>query len=547
MFRWETILQPPICVCTDSPVGADKLPSKQHDPRNGIIVLEDDPNCSVVFQLSIADNALTIDAAISKAVQGLNKTLAPEWYYRDHIVVMLDPFNDHSTCWMTALTRDNETLSSYSMKIPGEMPAEIFSRSIKEPSSTPVTTVTETEYGWFGRIQISLPEQPSCAGLLLKACSSGPTWFSPESQPPSSLRWPETLAFALDEVPLVFGKLYPHPSSFTVTSLDFGKPCWGDNTLKIHANQPWDQTIVHVELPEDSKETFISGDPPSAVDFHLPFRGKWSPANKRIVRMHLDLRQNNRTIWKAAFPIGFDAGIITRDRFGAPPAPKPDPASSEFIDTYRRFILSRLPNLMLKTTQNGAPSDFTASDDQKKITFNLMDSDIYNQMADWITREFPDWRDALCAASILCHNPAVTVHSSSLSRLAGQLNSESILRIRGCFCDNDARVLNKLCTAIGRNLGQTFRGMRLGMRGHVALALETPDGLNVFDSMLGIFYYTKDNSRFATLEELIANRELSYRMSFDQMANGHEMFFQHSQITLQKFNEPELEFPGSGI
>lgn len=547
MFRWETILQPPVSVCTDSPVDWHELPNKKHDPANGIIVLEKDPSFETVFQLSIAEQTLTIDAAISKPTQGLNKSLAPEWYYRDHIVVMLDPFNDHSTCWTIGLTRDGKTIRSYTTRLPGEMPSDVFIRTISEPASIPETTVSETRTGWAGRIRIPLPENNCCAGLLLKTCGSGPTWFSPESQPPVCMRWPSELPYHLGEVPLGFGKLYFSPSPFTVTSLNFGTPCWGNNILNIQANAPWQKTIVRVELPEESEAEYAEEDNPKSIQFHLPFRGKWSPANKRLVRLKLEINNDRETIWKASFPIGFDAGIIVRDKFGGHPVSRPNSSSPDFIDQYRDHILSRLPNLSMKTTRDGAPSDFTAIDDQMGVAFDLMDPDIYSRMAEWITREFPEWRDALCAASILLHSPALTVHSASLCHLTGQVNCESILRIRGCFCDNDARVLNKLCTAIGKILGMEFRGMRLGIRGHVALALQTPDGLNVFDSMLGIFYYTNDNSRFATLNELTSNRELSYRMSFDQVANGHEMFYQHAQITLQEFTEPGLAFPCTGL
>ena len=67
--------------------------------------------------------------------------------------------------------------------------------------------------------------------------------------------------------------------------------------------------------------------------------------------------EEGEQLLRGTFPFGFDHGIIARERFGTngeTRAKKPDPSDPCFLDRFRTFILTGIPDYRLQTTREGA-------------------------------------------------------------------------------------------------------------------------------------------------------------------------------------------------
>ena len=511
----------------------------EHTPREGVAVLgEEGEAIRFILEASRTEGSLNLSFCVVQQTSGPTQEQAPEWHYRDHVVFMLDLEHSHARFLEVAVTRDGEVSVSRRTSVPGELPTDRFGSTSPCPEAElPEAEVHELGSGWGGTLTIgALGSEVPVIGMLVKACAGGP--------PPALVRWPRHVPPDLGEVPLTFGDLYLESEGFEVEEIDLERLTWGENTARLSTNQAWATTALKVVLPGDGETLYESTGSPDILGFQLPFRGKWSPDVENTMRLELELRdEDGRSLWRGAYPSGFDAGVIVREIYGGAPSPRPEASDPQFIERYRAFLLSRLPNLKTRTTRDGAPSDFCVVDEERKLSFDLMESGVLGQMASWVAETFPDWRDGLCAASILLHGPALTIHSRSHPAFLSRATPETVLRVRACFCDHAAHVLAALIENLGCHYGLTFRTWRYGLRGHIVPAVETPDGMNVFDAMLGAFYYVLDNTRFATLDELRAVREISYRMNFNNVANGHEMYYGFEQNTLQEFGDGVMEFP----
>jgi len=179
MLRWETVLESENCVvCVDPVSKVEELYSLSHYPEKGHLVLPGDYDITTYIQISHEEKNLVLRFAVSKKTKSLPKELAPEWYYRDHMVFMLDMDHSHSVKYLIGVTRDGETVVSQSLAIPGEFPSDGPKNkpapSTKEPE--PEIAVQETDKGWGGEIRILLHEGVPVIGLLVKSGGAGETW-----------------------------------------------------------------------------------------------------------------------------------------------------------------------------------------------------------------------------------------------------------------------------------------------------------------------------------------------------------------------------------
>jgi len=499
-------------------------------------------------------------AALAEGRAGILRPGHPEWYYRDHLVVFINPGHDHATRWMYAVDDQGAALREAAWIAPGEEPGDRPTRKLPDPPAA----------------------QGECRRLgdgrfwaMLSLARSGGLW--PEGTPlglrvkvgfheeaiPRPLVWPEQPAWA-EDLPLSFGDLFAGAPLVAVESIEFREPAWGGEPSAVvlraavapHGPRSGCMEIATI-LPEDSEqaqppvgwEASASGAVEAALPVVFPHRGKWASDVRLTARLKLTIRdRDGAVLWAGEYPFGFDCGIIVRERYGPrqPVLPeRPGASAPDLIDRQRAHILARLPSYRRRTTREGAPSDFCLEDTQGGEPLDLMAPDALDRVAALLAGRFPDWQDALAAAALWAHHPCVTRHSSAWAPVAGQAAIEAVPRLGGCFCADVARLLAGLAEKIGAALGVPLSGYTLGLRGHVVTLVETPIGRVVLDGMLGHWYPALDGSRLATLEEMRASAEIVRRLWHCPRAHGHEFYFGvHDQI-LQRWRDGALRFPAA--
>lgn len=511
--------------------------------------LEDTEGRKARITIQLHDDRLLVIAEVTSPPSGTRPSL-PEWYNRAHFVVMLDPAHDHFTCRQYAIDESGEVHGSEVLIAPGEMPGDAPAKSLPTPPAARGNFKLQGSGGFNVELDIpaadlwSTPEAP--VGLRIKVGFR-------EDIIPHPLIWPVQEE---KDMPLTFGDLYvPGGGQTKVDALVISAPAWGvETTLSLGAEvRDADSGMVRVTmlLPEDSEAVseyrWSASD--GRIDLSLPVvfphRGKWANDIALTASMRIEiLSAEQKLLWQGAYPFGFDMGVIVRERYGAREVtPRPVESDPEFVDTFRHYILSRMPDYRQRTTNDGAPSDFYLEDITGNAHLNLSKPGWLKDVAAMITSRFPDWQDALCAASAWVYHPAVTCHSSSWSRLSGQASVETIARVGGCFCGDTTCLLAALSEEIGLLLDVPLIGLSMGMRGHLTTLVSTPRGSIVIDGMIGLWYHTLDNTRLATIEEMRSNREISERMWYCPRAHGHEFFYNYEIQTIAPWRERELTWP----
>ncbi|MBM4035829.1 MAG: hypothetical protein FJ291_29160 [Planctomycetes bacterium] len=531
----------------------------------------DGRRASVAIEASDAGLQFT---ATAEGRPGLPRPPYPEWYFRDHLVVFLNPGHDHATRWLYAVDDAGAVVREAAWIAPGEEPGDHPSRALPEPPAA------EGEFRRLGdgrfwarlRWSVALPSQP--LGVKIKVGFH-------EEVVPRPLVWPQQPAW-MDDLPLSFGDLVGpqagclcHQPLVVVKSLEFREPAWGGEPslvvmrMAVAPGGPQEGLAEVVTiLPEDSEQAQPpvawragpSGIAEVALPVVFPHRAKWASDVRLTARLRLTIRDGGgQTLWAAEYPFGFDCGIIVRERYGARVSdcglkseirnpksemcPRPAPSAPDFLDRHRAYILSRLPDYRRRTTREGEPSDFFLEDARGGEHLDLMAADALDQAAAMLARRFPDWQDALAAAALWAYHPSITRHSSSWSVVASQAAVGTIPRVNGCFCGDVARLVAALAEKVGERLGLPLRGYTLGLRGHLSTLVETPLGRVVLDGMLGHAYLTLDNTRLATLDEMRANGEIVCRLWYCPRAHGHEFYLGVRNQILQPWREGPLAFP----
>ncbi len=494
---------------------------------------------------------------ISVLAEGLNPFGArpdhEEWYNRAHLAVLLNPEHDHATRWLYAVDDRGEVVREAHFACPGEELGDDAVQVLNAPADAQGEFAYLDDARFFARV--SLPDQGlwhTCglAGLSLRVGFH-------ETPMPDSLAWPNRVTWTRD-TPLVFGDLYQTDPTMCVDAMDLGKPIWGGDPSPIFLKCRFSQSGIHtgqvmvrIDLPTDGvyeQGPFDwrcdggSGD--IEVPLIFPFRAKWANGLANVARLHIDVLDDTGVhIWAGAFPFGFDTGILVREQFGGARVTRPDSNHADFLDAFRSYILSHLPNYAMETTQEGAPSDFYLVDKDGDASVDLSATNALDQVSAVISSRFPNWQDALCAVAMWVHHPCVTRHSSTWSRVSNGASIETIPRLAGCFCGDTSRLTALLAEKIGARLGVPLRALSMGLRGHLCTLVETPIGAVVIDGMLGVWFHTLDNTRLATLDEMRGNREIVERVWYAPRAHGHEFFYGVENQLIRPFKSGPLVWP----
>jgi len=484
------------------------------------------------------------------------RPLHPEWHSRAHLAVMLNPRHDHATQWLYAVDDTGKVIASSMWAVPGEEATDVMSKPLDDPPAAQGEFRQLDQDRFVARLRVPTPaiwpQSHIPAGLMIRV------GFHEECIP-EPLTWPEPVAWT-KPVPLIFGDLYRHQTLLRIERLEVPEPVWGPpaSTLNIRGSLADDAprtgtVLAEIILPgEDASDRTETPWQSDGSDFQtqatitFPHRAKWANDLLAVGRLRLTVRDpDGRPLWVGSYPFAFDGGIVVRERYGSHGAPptRPQPSSSDFVERFRAYILARLPDYRLRTTRQGAPSDFYLEDKAGKVHADLLAPDALDQIAAMLAARFDDWQDALCALAMWIHHPLIHRHSSTWSRVSGAASIDTIPRLGGSFCGDTARLGAAMAEKIGQKLRVPLRGYSMGLRGHLATLLDTPIGRVVIDGMLGIWFHTLDNTRLATLDQMRCDPSIVQRMWHSPRAHGHEFFYGVDNQIIRRWEDGQLVWP----
>lgn len=564
MFRHALALNPQVWTASARPVGA----IRGRWPRDGWLVLRHPQGPAGRFRLTRTRNFLELAGEISEPRNwdASPSTIHPEWYFHDHVSMLLDPGHDHATRRMVAVLRTGEVHTDDTWHLSGEEAGDVQRKPLALPPLAPKVRVAETAHGWRVVVRIACdrlldadgaPAKSGPIGLQLRFGVIGAIIRDAVCWPPADPCW--------NEGPFGFGDLLAPDAPFAVTGVDFGRPVWktGEVSSGIRMCGAFRKralrhgicrvSVLHTDGRRDLTTHAWQAERRQVrihVPVDYPFGSKWAPDIRKIARVEITLLDTcGNELWRAGYPFGFDAGVIVREPYGllghsAAGAHRPAPDDPAFVDKYRAWLLRTLPNWRWQTTRHDAPSDFFLHARHREDDIDLMRPTALRDLAALIHRRFPNWQDALCAASLALHHPCLTVHSTSWSKIAGGADSATVLRLGGCFCSDTARLAAEMAEDLGRLYRVPLHGYVLGLRGHLSGLVATPIGDVLVDPMLGIYYHTRDNRRLATLEELRVQAGLAERMWALPVASDGAVFYYGVRNQIQRpWAKPLLRYP----
>ena len=512
------------------------------------------------FHFEITQNDLIFHAQIAEPKEVIlqPKQSHPEWYFHDHFVLMLDPKHDHMTQYLIGINKNGTQISSIQSNLPGEEPTDILSTNIKSDHLLFQKDIQINANGWVSKLVIplkslGLDHWPAVMGVKVKF--GFPALIMHEAS-----AWP-TSKYELGDLPFDYGNLLIH-TNMVVSKIDFGTPFWQTGEISssfelegkcdaANSNLLMDVTTTNVlgksetvQYPIQwlSKGSFVAK---GKVNCH--FANKWAPDFTKSARVAIEIKDKEKVIWNSSYPFGFDAGMIVREPFGKfkrNSLSRPNKNDPNFVDNFRCWLFSKLPNWVYQTTKDKAPSDFYLKDLNGKFSLNLMDDNSLEQIADYIKSEFEDWQDGLCATSLLLQHHFLTRHSGSWAKIAGKSTVTTVLRYGGCFCGDTARISANVADLLGQRYQVKLKGFALGLRGHLTGLVETPIGEVLIDPMLGIYYHALDNSRLATLDEMREDKRIQERMWLLAYSNGHEFFIHTYNQIKRHYDMGKFVYPG---
>jgi len=549
-----TLYSPHWDACPRAPIPAGESP----EPSEGTAQLGPDPQGRSARVTVAADEQVTeFRVLATRPDYDGSQPPHPEWHRRAHLAVMLNPTHDHATQWLYAVDDTGTVTASAMWAVPGEEAADVMSKPLDDPPAAQGEFRQLDQNRFIAQLRIPTsavwPQPHIPAGLMLRV------GFHEECIP-EPLTWPEPVAWTRS-APLIFGDLYRDPPPLRVDRLDVPHPVWGPlaSTLIIRGSladdAPRTGTILtEIILPGEGAcdQTQTSwqangSDFQAQTSITFPYRAKWANDLLAMGRVKLTIRDpDQRPLWAGSYPFAFDGGIVVRERYG--PCSKtlpqrPQPTAPDFVEQFRTYVLTRLPDYTLRTTRQGAPSDFYLEDKADRAHVDLLSPDALDQVAAMLAARFDEWQDALCALAMWIHHPLIHRHSSTWSRVSGAASIGTIPRLGGSFCGDTARLGAAMAEKIGHKLRVPLRGYSMGLRGHLATLVDTPIGRVVIDGMLGLWFHALDNARLATLEEMRRDPSIVQRMWHSPRAHGHEFFYGVDTQIIRPWQDGHLVWP----
>jgi hypothetical protein len=306
-----------------------------------------------------------------------------------------------------------------------------------------------------------------------------------------------------------------------VRGIRFNYPEWKVNKLDIEGDArcaPVKTRFVGPDFEYKHEATSLNG-----VPYELDRRAKWSNNCQLDAQLHIQAGA-----WRGSFPVSFDHGLIPRDRLGGGKNLKrPAPSDPDFVRKLDDWFLGKLPALR-RVKENG----YWLVSDEYKI--DLLRDDVADRINAMLLEIFPDPADYLCGLVVLLGSPVGPLHSTAYGSSSGYIRPEDMWAFGRGFCGTNAGLFSRMAEKAAKTLGQDWKFFYAGLEGHVVAAVRWNNEYYAFDAMAGKFFFTLDNTRMATLQELQEVREISYRVDCFNRTDENEFYFGR-KVQMQEF------------
>ncbi|MFH1706524.1 MAG: hypothetical protein ABIF71_01200 [Planctomycetota bacterium] len=356
--------------------------------------------------------------------------------------------------------------------------------------------------------------------------------------------------------PQDYGDLYFEESAPRVAVIDLGRVVFDRNTLKLTLDRTAPAGLTaraRVYLPigkttaSDATAAFKRGSHTVRLPFTPDFHGRWPVHKDGYQRLMVDLQVKGRPVYSCEYILSYDVAVRVEDPYGHPGAKRPKPSDPDFLRKYNAFICGRLPWFERRSTRDGAKGDFILAAVDGSVKFDLMAPDVLDRIARYIYGRYDNDMDRLQGASSFFHQRTVTRHSGSGSAF-GDIDAAGLFRLGAALCGHRAQALTLFLKHMDCQTARRKHWTHcLGLAGHIVTLVDPSWSIRdddhgfedhlVLDPDIGQMLISLDNTRIATLTELRAHRDISYRSNFNNFRHGHEFYYATAH---QTFDEPTV-------
>ena len=423
-------------------------------------------------------------------------TSKDKWFYNSHFIFQFDFKHDHQHQYEIAVNHDGEILhTAYTLAVPSEEKDVLFKTELDIPDYN-----IEVKPGRL-EIPLNIIKSKVIGINVVAVLGDNPVYQT---------------SLCKNKAPLYFADLYLEKIP-KIHGINFNYPEWGLNHIEI--NTEAEKTLIKTNFRDNSFETTNKHHVPCKFDAIA----KWNPTLTGDPLLKISVDE-----WEATFPVSFDHGIIPRDILGKKDdAIRPATDDPDFPEKMRKYYLAMLPNFK-RVIDNGY---YLVSD---KFKIDLLSGNVIEELNTIIKDTFNNPTDALCGMSALIGSAAGVLHSSPFAKVCGEITPEDMLALGKGFCDNVSNLLGLMAEKIAPHYNLQWESYYAGLVGHVVCAIKWDNEFYILDPMVGKFFYTMDNTRLATLDEMCTIPEITYRVDCFNQVNGHE-FYVGRNIQLQRF------------
>lgn len=444
----------------------------------------------------------------------------PELYRNDHVLLCIDPLNDHHRYLGILALPDGRCQVSWNSVLYGYVPGDL---SVYGDGGAGAVHVAAAACATGWSVDITVPwrslditeyKPGHCLGLNVNRFRT----VGAEEL----MQWSPT--YGLPRDCRYFGDLYIGGCAAVLQEVRLGSPHWGENRgyARFATSKPlwvWVEPRESVK-PLQAEPVCLEAGPYGFAGFHFGY--DIDPLD--ILAGRLTLCWSDRkplqgvpaagaTLSEASFVFGWKRSVLlthSPERKGKPLRPK-DTSASKFFAMMCDYLYSRLPCLY---RQGGR---YLVGNDDVRI--DLLAADPLMPLAQMVADRIEGLDDQLAACALVLCQPEVLVSSSVMNRLVHATNPQSVLWVGGAFCDVYSMVLAALVERLGRVSGRkiptglfwlpTPEGTRHPWPNHWWTCLWLDRGPILLDAELGRFFYRRDAVTLATIDDLFADPTLA--------------------------------------
>ena len=323
-----------------------------------------------------------------------------------------------------------------------------------------------------------------------------------------------------DVLAMVMGDMFLDSNPLSLLSIDFPTYTWGlnkapielrnntDRPLRIQAatkgmgteKQPNDYT----NLPVISEIITIA--PKESCKMELEFNVPilLTPECVEIEFFNAD---NQMLLYRGIYHFGF--GTIVYPCGLEKNIDRPEVSDPDFIEKYKRYIVSKQPLFGRLTTRQKAKGDFIVKALDGSVEFDLMADGFLAKIANWLCDIYTTDEDRLTGLAYLLSQQAVLSYSAARDAFAYQLNAASILRCGGALCASYGKVFAAIASKINSaKTGKFFNARGLMLKGHSMATVWIDDRWVPFDPTTQCnakSYWRGNHTELAGYKELAAD------------------------------------------